>query len=341
MLISQLANRVYLLHDMGKDKKQRLRRKLIFDYIADDQLNEVKRIMNILNFLAEQGHDVKKRTVNLDLDFLQEEGLIHAHEKGRATYYSAPNKFEEIDSAWSELDADDFFSLEMASNSLEQLAFFDLSKDLKRIITQLKKKRNEVEKRTLVQFDKQNLIMDVNLFRKVFECIKLKYAVLIGYKSFKAEAKESEIIFHPYFLKEFNNRWFVIGYNEQFEQLNNLAMDRVTKVKPLISLAYNEKNNISPEVFSKNLFGVTREGRPVTIEVELTSQRAPYFESKPLMKIISSENIKEGKRFKFKAIINNELKAALLSYGSDLKVIGPANLKKDIFMILSTACKKY
>jgi len=318
-----------------------LRKKLIYDYLADDSVEEAKYIGNILKFLDSQGLGCSKSTVNKNLDFMVENDVILSYGKGRSTYYAVKSSFESMLKFKDELDADDFFSLEMASTSLEQLDFVELSADLNRIIVTLKKKRKEDEKRELIQFDQRNLKLDKAIFRNLFEAIKLNTVLRIKYKSFGSETAAIEHIFHPYFLKEFNKRWFVIGWNETFNNYSTFGIERIKKLSPLISKEFNLKNYISPKKYSKNLFGVSRIGVAEKVELSFAKKRAPYFESKQFLPYTSKQVKKDKIIYSIKAIINQELVAEILSYGKDIEVLKPVELRNEIKSILEEGIKNY
>jgi predicted DNA-binding transcriptional regulator YafY len=42
----------------------------------------------------------------------------------------------------------------------------------------------------------------------------------------------TEKIVHPYLLKEFRNRWFLLGREGDATRVTNYALDRIKKIKP-------------------------------------------------------------------------------------------------------------
>ena len=60
----------------------------------------------------------------------------------------------------------------------------------------------------------------------IFNAIINKSVLLINYEPFGKP--EYQVTFHPYHLKQFNNRWFIFGYNEYNNNPQwNLALDRI------------------------------------------------------------------------------------------------------------------
>lgn len=63
----------------------------------------------------------------------------------------------------------------------------------------------------------------------LFGAIVNKQVLNIRYKSFKKN-KPITCEVHPYFLKQYNNRWFLFGWNTEFNAITNFALDRIEAV---------------------------------------------------------------------------------------------------------------
>jgi len=60
----------------------------------------------------------------------------------------------------------------------------------------------------------------------LFDAISNQRVLQINYKTFKGDSYE--FYFHPYYLKQYNNRWFAFGYNEGNENIQwNVPLDRI------------------------------------------------------------------------------------------------------------------
>jgi len=66
---------------------------------------------------------------------------------------------------------------------------------------------------------------------QIYKSIQNKQALSINYKDFKSDSAY-KIVFHPYFLKQYNNRWFAFGLNEETQIPSwNLALDRIKSIE--------------------------------------------------------------------------------------------------------------
>src|SRR5882724_7289633 len=81
----------------------------------------------------------------------------------------------------------------------------------------------------IVGFEENVDLKGIEYFGQLFNSILFKKAMLINYKAFTSDHAVEQII-HPYYLKQFNNRWFLFGKNMSFEGITNLALDRIVQV---------------------------------------------------------------------------------------------------------------
>jgi len=68
---------------------------------------------------------------------------------------------------------------------------------------------------------------------------------VIVQKLLKGILQGAEIMLHPYFVKEFHNRWYMIGLNSSYEKIRTYALDRIKDVS-LCYEDYNENNLLDP-----------------------------------------------------------------------------------------------
>ncbi len=326
---------------MPKLKSPNTRLNLIYNFICEGYEPGKKKIQQ---HLKESGIQVSEKTIVNDLNVLKKQDLIYTTGAGRSIEYLPIDKFKSLLFDKDILDYDDLFSLEMALISLNQLKFFNLSMDLKNIILKIEKelKKEPRTKKEIVTFQNAYLKINPQHFQTIFEATSHEKVLFLEYKSFKKKPT-IEFNFHPFFLKQFNNRWFVIGYREDTKHIDHLGIERIEKVKILNNVQYNTINYISPEKYSQHLFGVTKDNpKPEKIELLFSTNRAPYFISKPMVEKNSIKTEKTGQvKASFTCIINKELIAELLSFGSDVIVLGPTSLKTRIQDEINLSIRNY
>lgn len=180
-----------------------------------------------------------------------------------------------------------------------------------------------------------------NRILPLFNAIEKKRVLQVQYKPFNKD--EYTITYHPYFLKQYNNRWFVLGLNQEFNNPKwNLALDRILNLKETPHKYI--PTDIDWEEHFYDIIGVTKPEGLETQEVELifSPGQSNYIFTKPLHPSQRAKYLENGElQVKLKLIPNYELEMALLSFGEKVRVINPASLKNRISERLIAATKLY
>lgn len=165
----------------------------------------------------------------------------------------------------------------------------------------------------------------------IFNAIINKTTLLINYEPFGKMGYQ--ITFHPYHLKQFNNRWFVFGYNEFNEMPQwNLALDRINGEIVKTNKKYFEDITDWAEFFD-DIIGVSKDANNKIEEVKLlfNKEQAPYIETKPIHWSQKSKKLEDGSlEIRIKVQLNYELEMRILSFGEKVKVIAPEALVNKI-----------
>ncbi|MDG4945758.1 WYL domain-containing protein [Weeksellaceae bacterium KMM 9713] len=200
----------------------------------------------------------------------------------------------------------------------------------------------------LIKRDKEVMSFESNLDLKgleflspLFNAIVNKRVVEVTYQDFKSE-EPYPIEFHPYYLKQYNARWFVFGYCEvNVNYYWNLALDRIHKVQEL-DLEYKENNEDWDDYFS-DIVGVTRPLDEDVQEIMLVfnTRLAPYILTKPLHQSQKFKWVEDGLEVRIKVIPNYELEKLVLSFGEDVLVVSPSTFRQKIENRIKSMADRY
>lgn len=161
----------------------------------------------------------------------------------------------------------------------------------------------------------------------LFNAIINKTVVKIKYEPFGKE--EYAVTFHPYFLKQYNNRWFVFGYNEFNNNTQwNLALDRINDDIEKVNTKYKTDTTDWEEFFDE-MIGVSKNenDKPQEVKLVFNKEQAPYVKTKPLHNTQKPRILEDGSlEIRINVIINYELETRILSFGEKVKVIAPESL---------------
>lgn len=183
-------------------------------------------------------------------------------------------------------------------------------------------------KKAIVGFEQNPYLKGLNFFTDLFNAIQYNKVLVIKYKGFK-QKMSINITLHPYFLKQFNSRWFLFGYNEDINSISNLALDRIFEIKES-KIAYLANTTIDFNEYFEDVIGVTVKANqePVKIILQVSNDLWPYIETKP---IHGSQKVKSKDGnfviIELSVFINYELSSLIFSFGEKVKVISPDDLK--------------
>ena len=146
------------------------------------------------------------------------------------------------------------------------------------------------------------------------------------------------------YIKQYNNRWFLLGLNNERKVITNIPLDRITGIYN-IGILY-KPTDINFEEYFDDVIGVTiNEAEIETIVLKFAPERYPYVVSKPLhgsSKFIDPEN----HLVEIKVIPNKELEALIFSFGNQVEVMSPqwfrekiAEIAKGLAEIYSTSAQ--
>jgi predicted DNA-binding transcriptional regulator YafY len=191
-----------------------------------------------------------------------------------------------------------------------------------------------------IDFEKVPEFWGSNFLQTLIEGIQMKKVLEIYYQPFY-EDKPYFIRVHPYLLKEYRYRWYLIGLNDAKKELRTYGLDRIWEIKET-NLAFIEKNFNSKEYFKNTVGIISPPGEPPRIRIEVLKPQAYYLITQPLhpSQSIESEDDKII-TFNYRVHPTYEFKALLLGLGSDVKILEPGGVRMEIIRELKEALEGY
>lgn len=161
----------------------------------------------------------------------------------------------------------------------------------------------------------------------VLEAIGTSEKIRFTYAGFNRSRPESDILFHPYFVKRYKQRWYMVGLREKSGDIRTYALDRV-KSMIMVSEHFDMPENIDPASFFDNIIGITLSKAPVrTVKLRTTPQQAKYFRALPFHHSQQEEIHDNYSIFTYRLKLNYELVHELLSFGTAVTVLAPRELR--------------
>lgn len=165
--------------------------------------------------------------------------------------------------------------------------------------------------------------------------------IVFTYAGFNRSRAETNILFRPYFVKRYKQRWYMVGLKEKGKSIRTYALDRVREFK-LTEDKFTMPEDISLEDMFGNIVGVTTSLAPLrTVKLQTTPTQAKYFRALPLHSSQEEEVHDDYSIFTYKLKLNYELTHEILSFGDAVKVIEPPELKAMVLIQLKDTLAQY
>ncbi|NQZ36603.1 MAG: WYL domain-containing protein [Crocinitomicaceae bacterium] len=292
-----------------------------------------------------RGVNVSKRTIQLDIQLMRSDKLgynapIEVYDKKFYRYADEDYSITDIP-----LNENDMHVLSETVEMLKQFKDFSLFSELGGIIQRLEDKiyTEKTHQPSIIHLDKNEHLKGLNHLDILYQAILKKMVLKLTYQSFKA--REAQIItFHPFILKEFNNRWFLVGKKKQKSPIMTLALDRIISIDYTTNVEYLDEG-FDGDAYYENTIGVTVMGEEHVQKVVLKVKHphSPYILTKPLhhsqrlLKKLGNGAI----LIELRVHHNFELERIILGFGEGIHVIEPPLLKQSILSRLQNGLDLY
>ena len=287
---------------------------------------------------------VSRRTVQADIQVMRSDKLgynapITVTDKKYYTYADRDYSITNIP-----LTDQDLVKLGETVSFLKQFKDFSHFNEMDAMVQKLEDHvASRREKRPpVVMMEKNENLRGLEHLDKLYRAITREDVVRITYQSFTAK-NPNTFSFHPYVLKEFRNRWFLVGSRGRNRAVQNLALDRMLHISQTEE-AYYKPAGFDTEEYFRDVIGVTvgSAAKPVKIVLFVRDKSAPYVLTKPFhasQKVVSRDAF--GVTISLSVQVNIELERDLLAFGEDIIILQPQRLRRRVMERFRTAVERY
>ena len=197
---------------------------------------------------------------------------------------------------------------------------------------------NETTK-SVVSFQTNPDLEGVGQFNDLLQAILSKRVLKISYSPFGKDSITVKI--YPYYLKQYNDRWYLIAQAVGYDTLAHYALDRIKGFEE-IALPYKEPEYDFTEYF-EDVVGVTIPEEPAQkIILKVYGNSANYIKTKPLHPTLTRvEDNDDYFVFSINVKPNYELDSKILSFGPNIEVLSPASYRTHISEKIKAMNQKY
>lgn len=298
-------------------------------YGIDDLVSEVNQVL-----LYQYGTTVSERTIREDIKFLKEENGYNAPIETKMECHKAYYTYSDYSFSVMKLPLSDR-ELNLLSETLQMISRFKgLPKFewLTESVLRFKETFHlEPEVAEIVAFSSNPALKGFEHFESLYEAILHKQVLNIRYRFYDGREEDREI--HPYQLRQYNNRWFLIGKEiKKSEVFDNavLALDRINSFVINTDMIYIDHEGMSFDEYFKDVVGVSVDIHKRKQEIILKVQKpeAFYIETKPIHHSqVKKEETEKYIIFSLQLVPNYEFETILLGHMHQCKILKPVDLR--------------
>ena len=296
------------------------------------------------------GKEISKRSIQSDLQAMRSDSDLGfnapiVYDKANAGYKYSDKNYS-IDNI--PLNEEDFKTLELATGILEQFKNVEILQPFSGIIEKIassyriSRQAELKNQKEFIEFESLPPAKGTSFIGDLLQVIKDQKQIILYYQGFNHES-EKKYKLHPYLLKEYRNRWYLIAWNVDKGMINTFGLDRIKSIENKEKYFEFDSSFNSTDYFRES-FGITAPQKLKVKKVMLKFSRsqANYIISQPLhpsQKIIEKKS--KSITIELNVMISYELKSQILSYGHSVEVLSPKNLKQEIIDELKNTLSNY
>ena len=179
-------------------------------------------------------------------------------------------------------------------------------------------------------------------FDDVVESMRTNTVLIIDYQRY--EGRRETLSMHPYSMKVYNRRWYVLGYIKEKDSIRHLALERFLDLHTT-NIKFEFPKDFEPRKYYENVVGIyVDENLPVVnLKIRVYGVQMEYMRMLPLHK--SQREVKsrygEFAEFTYKVCLTPELKSKILALGPDVEVLEPAEYREEIKEAINLTLNRY
>lgn len=287
------------------------------------------------------GYDfsIEKRALQYDIAFMKSsagyDAPIETIKDGKSSYYRYSDMTFSITK--KELNPSELLSVKDALVMMSRMKGIPGFGWINEMQVQLESALNfRLSSKQIVAFEENEYLKGKDFLNQLYHYINEEFTLNLTYKPFTSDCSENFIV-SPYYLKQYNNRWFLLGWNHNNSRQEIYPLDRIEFLES-VQIQYIPTAIDFNEYF-EDIIGVTyyEEKDVEEVVIEMTASIIPYVITKPLH---GSQKVKDN-ILTLKLKLNYELESVILSFGEQMKVLQPVELQGKIRNRLISAEKNY
>jgi len=332
---------------MPKNKDALVRYRIINRCLIDYRYVTMEKLLTVCYDTFDQ--EVSRRTLEKDIHDMRFDASLGyfapiRHDRLRGAYF-----YDDLDYSIDKisLDYEDLKALSFASALLDQYRsislFSSFSGAVQKIINTMKINRllENYPDRSCVGFEDFPVIQGQEHLSPILDAILHRKVLHIKHQRFDTDEIRQHTV-HPYYLKEYRNRWYLVGFQSENQRIQTFGIERIKSVfieegEQFINTGFN------PESYYQHAIGViVSEEEPVDIVLKFTAKQGMYVLTQPVHESQAiAERTKDSLTIRLRLVPAYELIAMILGWGADVEVLEPEWLREKVKDVLNASLGQY
>mgnify|MGYP002338703312 FL=1 len=271
----------------------------------------------ISNQYKEEGYGVSPRTIQRDIETLRNKfGIEVTYNHDKQGYY--------VDHE-SSVNVNTFYKFLEYANTADLL-----SENI----------RENRETLNYIHFESQGQMKGIHLLRDLMYAIQNQRKIRFGHRKFNSD-QVNYFKMKPYGLKEYQNRWYVVGKIDRRDNYLKFGIDRIESLD-LLEQSFERDEDFDMGGLFDDVIGLTAVNKRQKVVLWFDAEQGKYIKTLPLhhsQKIL--EDTDHGLTIQLNLRPNFELIQKIMMQCDSVKVLEPQWLADEIKNIYQSALKNY
>ncbi|MBM6658800.1 WYL domain-containing protein [Bacteroides gallinaceum] len=175
----------------------------------------------------------------------------------------------------------------------------------------------------------------------VIEAMRDGLEIELYYQSYWYE-EPSTYTLQPYCIKVFKQRWYVIGFCKERNNIRTFSLDRIQQLTTLDAKFVYPKD-FDPEAYFADYFGIMIENKKLeTIRIKVYGMHVQYIRALPLHRSqCEIETTVDYSIFEYRMKPTLDFRQELLSRGADVEVLAPLTFREEMIQSVEKMSSLY
>ncbi|TXC82006.1 helix-turn-helix transcriptional regulator [Luteibaculum oceani] len=317
-------------------KNARRRYRIINNMLRNKQApyptkDEIRKACEEDLFGGEYGDHISESTIEKDIRAMKEEydaPIVYNRLQKGYEYTDPAYNFDSIPLSSEEMEA-----LQFAASSLLRYKNIEIFSQFELAISKIFETLTldtDKEGHSKIWFDRKvNTVEGQQHLKPILDAINDYKSIKIDYYSLSSN-KRKQYHLKPILLREYEALWYLIAYNLEKKRIQTFELGRIHELEIAEASPLKLGADFDPETYFAHAFGITvpDELKAEKIKLEVSGIFPLLLKENPLHKSQHLKGKGEKAEIELEVLITPELKAKILSFGNNCKVVRPLELQQ-------------